>query len=509
MFKLTHNYCARPRSCRQNHQDGRILRAKCVTRSLVGAAAVAIMALGWTTATTYAAAPARPNLIVIYTDDHRADGLGFLNPQVRTPNMDRLASRSVYFSEAFVVSSLCSPSRAQLLTGRYSSQNGVAELPPETDRAVPGGPKTRFNPSEPLVARLLAAGGYFTGIVGKWHIDDSPVSCGFEFVRSIYGNGPYSDLTFTDEKGRELPTRGYVEDANAAFGSEFLQRAREEKRPFFLFYNTRVPHMDHRYEWPVKESTSRRHPATSFQPPPTVGGSLDGKPPYLEKSRSRTQALHYGYNVSARLQEHQRDYYCAVSELDASLGIFLEALEKSGLARNTYIILMGDNGWFLGEHLFTSKVLAYETSIRVPLLVSGPGIAPGTSRELALNIDIAPTLLEWAGVQVPAKIYGRSLAGLLKNPAAGGGRDAFLYEMAPAADTARNPFIRALRTKDAKLIRTYNPVDEGEVMFVELYDLANDPHETTNLASSAAHAVLLSRMNHRMDQEMFKVVRAR
>jgi arylsulfatase A-like enzyme len=479
-------------------------------RLVLGMFAGSLLTSAGPTVTSHAAPPSRPNLIVIYTDDHRADGLGFINPHVRTPNLDRLANGSVHFSEAFVVSSLCSPSRAQLLTGRYSSQNGVAELPPETERAMPaGGPRTRLNPSEPLIARLLADAGYFTGIVGKWHIDDLPVACGFEFVRSIYGNGPYADLVYTDENGRELPTHGYVERVNAEFGEEFLRRAAGGTRPFFLFYNSRVPHMDHRYAWPVEESTRRLHPASSFPLPATVGGSLDGKPPYLGQSRSRTQALHYGYADPARLQEHQSDYYSAISELDAALGAFLGALEKSGMAENTYVVLMGDNGWFLGEHLFTSKVLAYEASIRVPLLVKGPGISPGASRELILNIDVAPTLLEWAGVEIPAKIYGRSFSTFARNLQAGVGRDAFLYEMAPAADTARNPFIRALRTKDAKLIRTYNPADDREIEFVELYNLADDPHETTNLASSAAHARLLRQMNHRMDQEIAAVAGAR
>ncbi len=451
--------------------------------------------------------PAQPNFIVIYTDDMRADGLGFLGGHVQTPHLDRLARRSVYFPQAFVVSALCSPSRAQLLTGRYSSQNGVAELPAEK----PGDTaprKTRFNADEPLLPALLGAGGYLTGTIGKWHIDNKPDSCGFEYARYVYGNGDYYDQTFIDEKGREHPTRGHVEVANAAFGHEFLGQARAENRPFFLFYNTRAPHMDSRYEWPSAAATRERHPPASFPLPATLDGSLAGKPGYLEQSRSRTQALHYGYRDPNRVRQHESEYYSTIAELDTAIAPLLDELEADGLLANTYIILMGDNGWFIGEHLFTSKVLAYEESIRVPLLVSGPGIEPGASPQLALNIDIAPTLMEWAGLQVPAKMYGRSLAGAARNPSTAG-RDAFLYEMAPASDTARNPFIRALRTDRAKLIRTYQMGSETQVDFVELYDLQSDPTEKHNLATDPAHAALLQKLNRRLDREIEDVARRR
>jgi arylsulfatase A-like enzyme len=168
-------------------------------------------------------------------------------------------------------------------------------------------------------------------------------------------------------------------------------------------------------------------------------------------------------------------------------------------------VLMGDNGWFLGEHLFTSKVLAYEESMRVPLLVSGPGIKAGVSRHLALNIDIAPTLLDLARVPAPQKVYGISLVKAVLDPRAADGRDAFLYEVAPAVDTARNPFIRALRTDRAKLIRTYRMGSDREVEFVELYDLAADPNETRNLAADPAHASLVESMSRRLDREIEQV----
>lgn len=458
------------------------------------------------TAPASAAERVRPNFIVIYADDLRADGLSGLGGQVATPNLDRLLARSLNFKHAAVVSALCTPSRAQLLTGRYSSQNGVADLPAEK----PGDTslrRTRFNPGEPLVAELLRTAGYFTGAVGKWHIDNSPASCGFDFARTVYGNGDYYDQTFIDEHGRIHPTSGHVEDANAAFGREFLSRARAEQRPFFLFYNTRAPHMDSRYAWPSDTETRARLPAENFRLPATLDGSLAGKPPYLEQSRLRTQAIHYGYLDADRVRQHQQEYHAVVAELDAKIQPLLEVVERVGLAKSTFIIFMGDNGWFLGEHLFTSKVLAYEESMRVPLFIAGPGVRPGSSSELASNLDLAPTLLELAGQPVPAKVYGRSLKPVLLRAGEMPLRDALLFEMAPAPDTGRNPFIRALRTGSLKLIRTYRMGSETDVEFVEFYDLEHDALERNNVASDPAYASRLRAMNERMDREIEAIAR--
>ncbi|MBA4136662.1 MAG: hypothetical protein C0518_05030 [Opitutus sp.] len=455
----------------------------------------------------FAAGTRQPNFIVIYADDLRADGLSGLGGPAPTPNLDRLLARSMRFPHAMVVSPLCTPSRAQLLTGRYSSQNGVAELPPEK----PGDTaprRTRFNAGEPLLPELLRAGGYITGVVGKWHIDNAPETCGFDFVRTVYGNGDYYDQSYTDEDGRRHPTTGHVEDANAAFGSEFLAHAHAAKKPFFLFYNTRAPHMDSRYSWPSEAATRARLSDERFHLPETLDGSLEGKPSYLEAGRNRTQAMRYGYEDPARVRQHQQEYYATIVELDAKIQRLLDAIEREDLADSTYIVFMGDNGWFLGEHLFTSKVLAYEASVRVPLFISGPGIGPGSSVELATNLDIAPTLLDWAGVAVPDKVYGRSLRSAVSS---GGGalRNAVLYEMAPAPDTARNPFIQALRTDTMKLIRTYRTGSETDVEFVELYDLARDPQERHNLADYPEFAARLKEINERMDQEIEAVARGR
>jgi arylsulfatase A-like enzyme len=451
-------------------------------------------------------AATRPNFIVIYTDDHRADGLGFVNPRVSTPNLDQLAGRGVYFPQAFTISALCSPSRAQLLTGRYASQNGVTELASSIGSQGPA--TSTLNRDEPIVFRLLGDAGYTTGLVGKWHLETPPSDCGFAFQRYFYGNGDFGGVTFRDESGREMRTTRHVEAENARFGREFLNHAQALGKPFALFYNTRLPHMDNSFEWPVEDESLEKHPIDGFSPPRSWTDRLAGKPAYLRTGRNRAQAEKYGYRDSSRLAQHQRAYYAAVSEMDAKLGEFLDEIERLGLFESTYIVVMGDNGWFLGEHRFTSKVLAYEESIRVPLIIAGPSVRPSVSDALALNIDIAPTLLAWAHLPEVDNIYGRSLAGTVNgdhSPV----RNAFLYEMPPAMETARNPYIRALRDSRFKLIRTYDATGMHPTNEDELYDLNIDPGEEANLATMPAYASVVAEMRTKLESEIKAVAATR
>ncbi|MGH8021580.1 MAG: sulfatase-like hydrolase/transferase [Opitutaceae bacterium] len=456
--------------------------------------------------TTLSASATPPNFVVIYIDDQRADALGFVNPRVQTPNLTRLAGQGLYFPQAFTVSALCSPSRAQLLTGRYGSQNGVTELASRTSAA---GQDTSVNAGEPLVFLTLKNAGYRAGLVGKWHIENTPGECGFEYQRWFYGNGDYFDVPFLTEAGDEIPTFGHVEAANVRFGIEFIKEASAAEAPFALFFNTRAPHMNSAFAWSVEDATREKHPLEIFSPPGSWSDDLSGKPAYLKSGRNRMQALHYGYEHAYDLGRHQQGYYSAVSELDAHLGSLFEEMKRLGLMDDTYIILMGDNGWMLGEHRFTSKVLAYEESIRVPLVLAGPGIKPGVSHQLALNIDIAPTLLEWAGLAADPKMYGKSLAAIASSSGAPPIRDAFLYEMPPAAETARNPFIRAIRSSRYKFIRTYDATGTRPAGEDELYDLAIDPEEESNLAGVVNYFGVKRILEDRLEAEMLAVSNGR
>lgn len=421
------------------------------------------------------ASAARPNLIVILTDDQRFDALRANgNPHIHTPHLDALAQRSVRFTQAHVVMSLCSPSRAAILTGRYGSANGVTSL---------DGP---LRAGETTVAQHLRSAGYRTAHVGKWHIGGTPADAGFEFACFFRANGRFTGREVWDN-GRELRPTAHVDDYCVDRSIAYLEEAAARPEPFLLFHATQLPHMDHQHAWPSPEEFRARYAPEKLPLPPTATGDLTGKPPYLETVRNRTQADHYGYRDPAKLRAHIRDYYAVITQLDAMLGRLFAALNRLKLRDNTWIIFTSDNGWLLGEHRMTSKVLAYTDSVRVPLLISGRGVQPRVEDRLALNLDLAPTLLELAGASRPGTapaLHGASLLSLVRDQAPGW-REAFVYECLDGYGGTQ-PMLAAI-TPRWNLIHTWERrEDVGRAApFVELYDRRADPAEAANRAADA------------------------
>lgn len=414
----------------------------------------------------------RPNFLFIFTDDQRHDALGCVNPLARTPHLDALASRGVRFSNAFVTLSICSPSRAAVLTGLYGSANGVTTL------------GTRIRQGLPTFASSLRQAGWRTGMVGKWHLGTTPAQAGFDEHRFFVSNGPYYNRPVVID-GRKQNVPGFIDDWVAEQAVDFMTRATADKKPFVLWMCTQVPHMDHTMDWNPREESLRRFDQDKMPLPPTWNDDLAGRPGYLKTARSRTQAATYGYDKPDGIRRHWQRYLAALSEVDASIGKALAALKRLGLENDTYVLFMGDNGWFLGEHGFTSKVLPYEQSIRVPMMLAGPGIRPGVDDHLVLNIDLPATMYELAGVDAPP-MHGQSLRPLLDRRPGPPWREAFLYE-SPQPVLGAYPLL-AVRDQRWKYIRTFDADDRRKLIFEELYDLQADPHETTNLAGRAEHA---------------------
>lgn len=414
-------------------------------------------------------AEARPNLIFIYTDDQRFDALGANgNRQIRTPHLDKLCARGLRFINSHVVMSLCSPSRAAALTGRYGSANGVMQL----DQPLRRGERT--------FGQELKEAGYQTAFVGKWHLKTRVPDAGFDFRCYFQGNGPYKNRRVWDNDHFVSPEE-HVDSFCVKRSIDFIKQASETGRPFVLFHATQLPHMNHQHAWPAEAAVRESYDERQMPIPSTWEGDLTGKPDYLADVRNRTQALKYGYDDPAAIRSHTADYYAVITELDAVLGQLLDSVELLGLSSNTYVIFMSDNGWLLGEHRFTSKVLPYDSSIRVPLVVAGPDIRPGVEDHIALNIDVAPTLLELAGLDISERVQGRSLVPLWRDTA-DDWRDAFVYECLGGYGGTR-PMLCA-STVRWKLIYTWNsPADVTctEPTFIELYDLTVDPDETRNL----------------------------
>lgn len=419
---------------------------------------------------------ARPNLIVILTDDQRFDALRANgNAHIQTPNLDALAQRSVRFTQAHVVMSLCSPSRATILTGRYGSANGVTSL---------DGP---LRAGEVTVAQHLREAGYRTAHVGKWHIGGTPREAGFEFACFFRGNGRFTGRDVWDN-GRKLQPPQHVDDYCVDRSIAYLEEAAARPEPFLLFHAPQLPHMDHQHAWPSPAEFRSRYDPEKLPLPATAAGDLTGKPPYLETVRNRTQADHYGYRDPAKLRVHIRDYYAVITQLDAMLGRLFAALDRLKLRDNTWIVFTSDNGWLLGEHRMTSKVLAYTDSIRVPLLIAGPGVTPRVENRLALNLDLAPTLLELAGAKRPdtaPAFHGTSLVPLVRDSAARW-REQFVYECLDGFGGTK-PMLAAI-TPRWSLIHTWDQAAEvgRRTPFVELYDRMRDAAERENLVGNPA-----------------------
>jgi len=407
----------------------------------------------------------RPNFLVIYTDDQRWDALGCVNAAIRTPAMDALAARGTRFANGFVPLSICSPSRACCLTGRYPLANGVTTVS-----------HPRLNQGERTFAQEFGDAGYRTAAIGKWHLAQRPQQVGFQTHVTFQSNGKYFNRP-VDDNGTPAVAEGYIEGYSVDRSLEFIGKAAGDDQPFVLWHCSQVPHMDHTFDWPARDETLATYDPATLPFPSTWQDELAGKPGYLATSRFRTQAKGYGYGTEAGIRRHVQRYYAVMTELDAALGRLLAGLDELGLTDDTYIFLMGDNGWHIGEHGFTSKVLAYETSMRVPFVVAGPGVKSQVSNSYALNVDIAPTMLAAAGMDVPKRIHGRPLQAVLAGAPPADWRSELYYE-APDEQLGSQP-LWALRDDQWKYIRTEQP---GRPVFEELYDLAGDRDELQNLA---------------------------
>ncbi|MBC8155906.1 MAG: sulfatase-like hydrolase/transferase [Bacteroidetes bacterium] len=444
-----------------------------------------LVALGLLTVHSYP--PKRPNFIIILADDHRYDALGVVgNPHVFTPHLDSLGRAGMHFSNACVTLSICSPSRAALLTGQYGSRNGVTKL------------SQAIRPGTPTLAQVLRQTGYQTAVVGKWHLENTPQSLGFEQASCFKSNGAYYNRPVS-ENGQNKVVKGFIEDYIAGQATAFLERMSRREEPFLLFYNTQLPHMNERLDWDVQPATLSRYDAVSITSPPNWADDLSTKPPYLKSSRSRTQALNYGYARRDSVERHIRRYYSAITEMDAALGKALRRVRDLGLAENTYIIYLGDNGWLLGEHGLTSKVLAYEESMRIPMLMSGPGIQAGSrNASLALNVDVMPTILSLAGAAVPRPVQGISLVPQLRGQKTSQRTSQFYEALTPELGSWP---ILALRTERYKYIQTFALANPANLVYEELYDLRQDPGELRNLAQAANHRTVKEKLTVQLQQQ--------
>jgi arylsulfatase A-like enzyme len=430
-----------------------------------------------------------PNIVFIMSDDHAAHAVSAYGSRlIKTPNIDRLAKEGMKFENCFVTNSICAPSRAAILTGKYSHLNGVPVF-------------NHIDSSQPMLQKYLQQAGYYTGIVGKWHLGgndpkrpDDGKPTGFDYWNILPGQGAYFDPVMI-EMGERKKLTGYTTDVVTDIAIDFLKNRPQEK-PFFLMYHHKAPHRN----WQPDEKHRRQFETFVAPEPATLNDDYKGK---SDASRQATMHIDQDLNDNDlkmkppeglsgqelkkwKYQRYMRDYLACVQSVDDNVGRFLDWLDKNGLAESTIVIYTSDQGFFLGEHNFFDKRFMYEESLRMPFLIRWPGkIRPGgVSKGMILNVDFAPTLLDVAGMKTPADMQGRSFLPLLEGKTPKDWRAAMYYRYYhPGHHNVAAHF--GVRTGRYKLIY-FNKLDQWE-----LYDLRKDPREMNNVYNDPAYAKIV------------------
>ena len=423
--------------------------------------------------------PKQPNIVVVLSDDHAFRAVGYDNPAVKTPHLDRLAREGMVFDRAYIATPICASSRASLLTGLFPQQHGTIALDASGFRE-----NVVARKRIPTVAQLLARAGYDTAFCGKSHL------------------GPPRDYGFAE--GEE--THDLADDAPFAFAEQFIASRKDNPKPFFLWVAARQPHLPLKpaQEWLdlYRDAEIPVDPNFLESPPP---GSIYNQGLPGERYYRDSEATNNDKELSAgpprtreQIREFTRGYYAVISRLDHQIGALTGQLKDAGLYDNTVFIYLSDNGYHLGSHGLGNKITMHEESVRVPMLLRGPGLGTPGARctSLVSSVDLFPTLLELAGAPVPDGLAGRSLTPLLEDPA----KPLHPYVASECVGVGGKPGTghRMVRTERWKYVLT-DANDEA------LFDEAADPYEMENVAGDAANRAALEELRGYMREWMTRV----
>lgn len=450
----------------------------------------------------------RPNIVLIFSDDHAYQAIsayGDARRLVQTPQIDRLAAEGIRFNRCLVPNSICGPSRATVLTGKYSHLNGFYN-----------NTNCRFDGSQTTFPKLLQAAGYQTALIGKWHLVSDPT--GFDHWHILPGQGVYYNPPMI-RNGQKVQHQGYVTDLISDLSIEWLKQ-RDKSKPFLLMSQHKAPHR----EWAPALRHLGHDGDRQYPEPPTLFDDYAGRglavrdqdmtlaktmtsldlkltvPAQLSAEQRQAWDAYYDPRNEAfrqanpqgqdlirwRYQRYMHDYLGCIQAVDEAVGKLLSFLDQEGLAENTVVVYASDQGFFLGEHGWFDKRWIFEESLRTPLLVRWPGVArPGTADEHLVSVlDFAPTFLEAAGIAVPPEIQGRSLVPLLRGDEAANWRKSFYYHYYEYPEPHRVRPHEGVVTDRHKLVHFYHP----DVDYWELFDRQKDPHELRSCYDAPEYA---------------------
>jgi arylsulfatase A-like enzyme len=451
-----------------------------------------------------------PNILFIFSDDHAYQAVGAYGYGLnKTPNIDRIATAGMRFDRCLTTNSLCGPSRACLLTGKYSHMNHFYN-----------NTNSRFDGSQTTFPKLLQKAGYQTAIIGKWHLETDPT--GFDFWEILRGQGQYYNPPMI-KNGSKIKKTGYVTDIITTDCLQWLA-GRDKSKPFLLMCHHKAPHR----EWEPNLSHLADYDGVRFPEPPTLFDDYSGRgkaeheqdmmisktltprdlkltpPTTLNAEQRQAWDAYYDsrntafrkQNLSGRdlvhwkYQRYIHDYLSTTASVDESVGKLLDFLDKEGLTESTIVVYSSDQGFFLGEHGWFDKRWIFEESLRTPLVVRWPGVVkPGsTNADIVSNLDFAETLLDAAGVSVPADMQGQSLLPILKGQTPADWRKGFYYHYYehPGPHNVAKQY--GVITDRYKLVYFYEP----EFNYWELFDLKNDPHELRSVYDDSNYSAVRS-----------------
>jgi arylsulfatase A-like enzyme len=428
----------------------------------------------------------RPDVVFILTDDQRWDAMSCAgHPHLKTPHLDRIAAEGARFANAFCTTSLCSPSRASYLSGLYAHAHGVVNN------------FTDFPKDLPSFPRRLQEAGYETAYIGKWHMgeEDDARRPGFDFWMSHKGQGKYVDTEF-NINGERRVVPGYYTRVVTDAAVDWL--CRRGDRPFCLILGHKAPHSPNDPE----AKYAGAFDAAEIRLPPSAS-DLAGKPDWVRQRIPTWHGIKGPLWGSPDFPTFVRRYWSTLLSVDDSVGRIVEALNAAGRLGRTLLVFAGDNGFFLGEHGMMDKRTMHEPSIRVPLLVRYPPLVKGprTIREMALNVDLAPSVLDICGARPIERVHGMSFKRLLGGDAAGW-RTSWHYAYDYEKQFPYTPNVRGVRTDAWKYIH-YPHGDGGPDRHrAELYDLREDPLELHNRVDDPAAAGMLKALRSDLERRM-------